>query len=61
MSIRAYRRPYVKPRNRLTRAKTFSSEESAKAYAEKEGIKKFTLENLKNPESKVMKLRIVSE
>ena len=45
-------------RKRLARPKTFSSATSADEYAKKQGIKKYTLENLKSPESKVKKIRI---
>ena len=50
---------YGKSRNRQNRPKTFKTEESAKAYAEKAGIKKYTLENLKSETSKIKKFRIV--
>ena len=39
--------------------KTFKTEESAKAYADKNGIKKYSLKNLKSPESSAKKLLIV--
>jgi len=63
MSIRHNRDlRYQKSRNKnVKRPKTFSSEESAKAYAEKQGIKKYSLENLKSSESSVKKIRIVAE
>ena len=48
-------------RKRAIRPKTFKSEESAKKYAEKQGINKYTLENMKSLESSVKKLRIVVE
>ena len=44
---------------RKLRAKSFKSEESVKAYAEKQGIKEYTIKNLKSPESKVKKLILV--
>jgi hypothetical protein len=44
---------------RKKRSKTFSSEDKAKAYAEKNGIKEYELENLKSPESQTKKIRIV--
>lgn len=50
---------YQKSRERSSRPKTFKSEESAKIYADKEGIKKYQLENLKSAESKTKKLRMI--
>lgn len=50
---------YGKSRNRVARAKTFKTEESAKIYAEKNGIKNYTLENIKSETAKSKKLRIV--
>lgn len=47
--------------NRSSRPKTFSSEEKAKTWAEANGIKKYTLKNLKSPESSTKKLRVVVE
>ena len=61
MSIRAYRRPYSKPRNRATRPKTFKTEEAAKTYAEANKIKKYKIENVKSPEAKVKKLKLIIE
>ena len=43
------------------RPKTFKTEESAKTYAEKHGIKNYELENLKNPESETKKIKIVQK
>lgn len=48
-----------KPRRITKRPKTFKSEESAKKYAETNGIKKYTLENLKTEGAKEKKLRII--
>jgi len=45
-------------RNRKSRPKTFGSEAAAKAYAEKAGIKEYSLVNLRNEESKQKKIRI---
>ena len=45
--------------NRQARPKTFSSKESADAYAKKNGIVNYSLENLKSTESSTQKLRIV--
>ena len=64
MSIRSNRDQRYKcsKRNKTNkRPKTFKSEESAKAYAEKKGIKKYSMKNLKSPESKVKKIKIVVE
>jgi hypothetical protein len=60
MSIKAQRdMRYRKSRNKtVCRPKTFKTDESAKAYAEKNGIKNYTLRNLRSPEAKVKKLRI---
>jgi|TARA_B100001971_G_C17979053_1_gene426389 hypothetical protein len=44
---------------RKKRAKSFKSEESAKAHAEKLGFKEYTIKNLRNPEAKVKKLIVV--
>jgi len=53
---------YKKTRNKNTvRPKTFKSEETAKAYAEANGIKKYSLVNLRAAEAQVKKLRIVEE
>ena len=49
---------YQKSRNRTSRPKTFKSEESAKAYAEKNGMKDYKLVNLKSANSKTKKIRI---
>ncbi len=47
--------------NREGRPKTFKSEEAAKAWAKKNGIEKFTVENLRSSEAKVGKYRIVEQ
>tara|TARA_Y100000310_G_C20698749_1_gene827734 strand:- start:1013 stop:1216 length:204 start_codon:yes stop_codon:yes gene_type:complete len=44
---------------RKKRVKTFKSEESAKAYAEKNKIDNYKLVNLKSPDNKNKKLRLV--
>jgi hypothetical protein len=48
-----------KPKIRKKRPKTFKTEASAKAWAEKIGIKDYKLVNLKNTEAKEKKLKIV--
>ena len=42
------------------RPKTFKTEEAAKAYAEKKGLKDYKLVNLRSPESKTKKIKVVS-
>ncbi len=49
------------PRFRKKRAKTFKTEDAAKKWAEAQGIKKYSLVNIKNDESNIKKLKIVSE
>jgi len=49
------------PRGRKVRPKTFKTEESAKKYAEEQGIKAYKLENLKSTESQTKKFRIAPE
>ena len=63
MSIRHDRdMRYGKSRNkREHRPKTFRSEDTAKAYAESLGLKKYTLVNLYAPESQRKKLKIVAQ
>ena len=51
--------PDKKGRVRKSRPKSFSSEESANAWAFKKGIKTFTLRNLKNSESSTKKIIVV--
>ena len=51
----------TKVRNKANRPKTFKTEESAKAWAEKQGIKKYSLHNRRSPESKTKKLRVIAE
>ena len=46
-------------RGRAIRPKTFSNEDSAKKWAEKKGVKSYLLKNLKSPESKTKKLKVV--
>lgn len=48
-------------RNRSTRPKTFKTEESAKAYADANGIKDYTLKNLKFESSSVKKFQIITK
>jgi hypothetical protein len=56
-SKRVPERTYV--RRVRKRPKTFKTEEAAKAYAEKKGIKDYNIVNLKSKESKVKKLKVV--
>ncbi len=46
-------------RNRKARPKTFCSEEQAKTWASKKGIKDFALVNLKSVDSKEKKIKVV--
>lgn len=46
-------------RNRTSRAKTFTSEESAKKWAESNGLTNYSFENLKLEGNKEKKIRIV--
>jgi len=48
-------------RTKRSRPKTFKTEESAKAFAEKQGIKDYQLVNLKSSASKTKKLKIVAK
>jgi len=52
---------YTVSRSRSSRPKTFKTEAAAKKWAEINKIAKYTLENLKSPENKEMKIRIVVE
>jgi hypothetical protein len=53
---------YRKSRNKtIVKPKTFKTEESAKKYADANGIKSYTLKNLKSSESSTKKLRIIVE
>ncbi len=45
-------------RKRPKRPKTFSSENAAKAWAEKQGINNYELKNLRSLESKTKKIRV---
>ena len=45
--------------SKRTRPKAFKSEESAKKWAESQGLKNYSLRNLKGPESKRKKIKIV--
>jgi len=47
--------------NRSNRSKTFTSEDKAKAWAEANNIKKYSLKNLKSPENSVKKIRVIIE
>ncbi len=54
------KRLYVKEgRKRKKRPKTFRSEESAIAWSSKNNIKKFELKNLRSPESRKKKIRVI--
>ncbi|MFT4311630.1 MAG: hypothetical protein ACMXYF_00175 [Candidatus Woesearchaeota archaeon] len=46
-------------RNRTPRPKTFKTEQAAQDYAKKQGIKKFTLVNLRSDASSEKKIRVV--
>ena len=43
------------------RPKTFTSEESAKAWAEKKGLKSYELVNVKSPESNTKKIKVIAK
>lgn len=59
-SVRVKKRP-GKTRSAKVRAKTFSSEASAKTWATSQGITKYTLENLKSADAETPKFRVVAE
>ena len=62
VSLRVKRRiTKTRGRNRAVRPKTFSSEESAKKWAEKKGLSSFTLENIKSEDGKTKKIRVVKK
>ncbi len=46
-------------RKRKPRDKTFKTEEAAKVYADKLKLKEFTLVNMKSPDSKLKKIKVV--
>jgi len=48
-------------RTTRTRPKTFKNEESAKRWAESQGIKKYSLENIKSSESQTKKFKVIVE
>ena len=50
----------TKVRVKRTRAKTFTTEVSAKTWAEKQGVKDYKLVNIKSPEGNTKKIRVVS-
>lgn len=58
-TVRRRRRQAGSVRPKVKRPKTFKSEESAKAYAEKNKIKDYKLINLRSSDSKDKKLKIV--
>jgi len=45
---------------RKSRPKTFKTEQAAKLWADKKGIKSYRLVNLKSPESSTKKIRVVA-
>jgi hypothetical protein len=47
------------PRNRAKRPRTFGTEEAAQKWAAEQGIKKFTLLNIRPEWSKDKKIRII--
>lgn len=49
----------LKSRKRSLRPRTFKTEEAAKAYAEKQGMKKYEVVNLRGEFSKEKKLKLV--
>ena len=56
-SKRIPQRTYI--RRKSNRPKSFKTEEAAKVWADKKGIKKYELENMKSPESRSKKIRII--
>ena len=59
MSIRAIRPILLsRGRNRVSRPKTFKTEEAATNWAKENGLKDFKIENLTNPSCKKDKFRI---
>ncbi len=59
LHTRQKRRLQIVGRDRKKRPKTFKSEQAANEYAKKHDIKSYILENLKSPESRRKKIRIV--
>jgi len=57
------REKYRKTRTRRPRKrpKTFKTEEAAKKWAEKKGIKDYKLVNLKSPEAETKKIKVVKK
>jgi len=47
-------------RRTRSRSKTFKTEEAAKAWAEKQGLKKYDLVHLKSTGSKIKKIKVVT-
>ena len=61
MSIRAVRPILLsRGRNRVSRPKTFKTEEAANVWAKENGLKDFKVENLANPSAKRDKFRIIN-
>ena len=55
---------YLSPkrgRGRAFRPKTFKTEAAAEAWAKEQGYDNFRLENMKSPEAKEKKIRVVVE
>ncbi|MEE9525513.1 MAG: hypothetical protein V3V78_02800 [Candidatus Woesearchaeota archaeon] len=49
------------PRRDRARPKTFATEEAAKKWAEKQGLKDYKIVNMKSPESKTKKLKVIAK
>ena len=60
---RRVKRYFSKLRGRVRpmRPKTFSTEAAATKWAEAQGYKEFKLENMKSPEAKTKKIRVIVE
>ena len=58
---RRIRRKMKKLRPKKKRPKTFKTEESAKSYADKEGIKKYKIVNIRLLDSQPAKYKVVAE
>ncbi|MFO8016385.1 MAG: hypothetical protein R6U32_04740 [Candidatus Woesearchaeota archaeon] len=63
MSYRSAKKPILlrRGRNRKTRPKTFHTEEAAKKWAEENGLKKYSLVDMKNPGSKKRKIKVIEQ
>ncbi|RLE45624.1 hypothetical protein DRJ22_03935 [Candidatus Woesearchaeota archaeon] len=60
-AVKRMRRKLKRLRPRKKRPKTFKTEEAAKNYAEKHGIKKYKIENIRLLETRKPKYRIILE